>query len=178
METYEDFKNKVLKLDQHRKFKINHSFGVYDVYKALRKEKWQDVGRPLKEHEFYSIIREMNNLLAEEIERGYTVVFPSRMGQLELRKVPQNVIIKDGHLKIPYPIDWDKTLKLWYTDEEARKKKQFIYMEAPYVYKVKYSKRKADYENQSFYQFELNRNIKKSLKEHIKQGLDTLYEGY
>jgi hypothetical protein len=43
-----------------RYYKVNNSLGVYDAYKWIRKNKWFNIGRPLKEHEFYSIIRKVN----------------------------------------------------------------------------------------------------------------------
>ena len=69
-----------------KNFKVRGSFGIYDCYKAIRRHKWFDIGRPLKEKEFYSIIRGVNNLIAEEIANGETVTFPEKMGMLELRK--------------------------------------------------------------------------------------------
>ena len=47
-----------------RNYKITNSIGVYDLYKLIRKNHWYDIGRPLKEHEFYAIIRKVNSLLA------------------------------------------------------------------------------------------------------------------
>lgn len=175
---YEEFKKDTLKLKASRHTEIKNSFGVYDIYKALRKNRWQNIGQPLKEHTFYSIIRRVHKLLAEEISLGHMITFPCRMGSLELRKLQSRVSVKNGKLKIGYPVDWQKTLKLWFTDEEAMKAKRRVYIETPYIYKVKYNKRKANYNNQVFYQFTLNRALKKKLKDHLKQGLDTAYEGF
>jgi hypothetical protein len=69
-----------------REYKITNSIGVYDLYKKVRKNHWYDIGRPLKEHEFYTIIRSINKLLAENIVNGQIVVSPEQMGKLELRK--------------------------------------------------------------------------------------------
>lgn len=177
---FASFRNEVLKTGvKGRKAKVNNSVGVYTIYKLIRKNNWYDIGRPLKEHEFYSIIRGVNTLLAKEIGKGNTVRFPSKMGGLELRKEQRGVYLNNGKLHITYPVDWDKTLKLWYTDEEARKNKILIRMEESFVYRIKYCKHDADYNNKSFYEFDLNRSIKKALKENIKAGkADTVYEGH
>ena len=82
-----------------RNYKITNSWGVYDAYKAIRKNGWYDIGRPLKEHEFYAIIRRVNSLLAEEIIYGKPVVLPSQMGTIELRKYPKGVRFVNGKLK-------------------------------------------------------------------------------
>ena len=170
METNE-FRKKILKVDGPRKHKVNNSFGVYDVYKSLRKNKWCDLPRPVTEHEFYTIIRQVNNMLAENILNGEDVVFPHRMGRLELRKKEAYIGFKDGKLVTNLPIDWDKTLELWANDEEAYKERLLIKMEEKDIFKVHYSKKNALYENKSFYSFVINRDIKRGLKPKIKNRL-------
>lgn len=173
---FKDFRNQILKTKKKRNAKVRNSWGIYDAYKLLRKNGWLDVGRPLKEHEFYSIVREVNNLLAEEIGKGNTIHLPSRMGSLELRRFQPAAKFVNGKLRVTYPVDWDKTLRLWFTDEEARKNKTLVRMEESTVYRVKYCRYNANYENQSFYEFGLNAKIKHMLKENIKAGLvDTAY---
>lgn len=174
---FEEFRDTILKRSKSKKpFKVLNSWGVYDAYKLLRKNKWYSIGRPLKEKEFYSIIRGVNSLLAENIANGETVTFPARMGKLELRKFEKGVSIVDGKLKITYPIDWNRTIRLWFEDEEARSNKTLLRNENKFVYHVRYDKRKADYENKIFYEFILNSFIKKKLKENINNGItDTLW---
>lgn len=176
-QTFEDFRKEVLK--KRSNGKVRNSIGVYQAYKYIRKNKWYDIGRPLKEHEFYSIIRGVNDLLAEEIAKGRTVVLPCRMGSLELRKQKRGAVFKDGKLKVSYPIDWYKTLNLWYTDEEAKEQRVLVRDETGEVFHVKYNKFRANYENKAFYDFTLNRDIKRALKENIRKGIiDALYTEY
>lgn len=173
---YNEFTAKICKKRIKKLSKIRNSWGVYDAYKLIRKNKWYDIGRPVTEHEFYSIIRSVNNLLAEEVANGSTVTFPSRMGKLELRKFQKGVSLVDGKLKITYPINWEDTLKLWFEDEEAKKNKTLVRNECDFVYHVRYDKYDATYENKSFYQFTLNRFIKIKLKDKILKGeIDTLW---
>ena len=89
---------------------------------------------------------------------------------------PVYVKIVDGKLKIGYPINWDKTIKLWYKDEEARKNKTLLRYEPKYIYHIKYNKYHAMYENQVFYEFDVNRFIKRALVKSINNGkTDTLW---
>lgn len=179
VQTFQEFQEEILKKRTKGKFKIRRSFGVYDVYKLIRKNKWYDIGRPLKEHEFYAIIRGVNDLLAKELINGTIVTFPYRMGCLMLTRNKVGVGYKDGKLKVTYPINWKKTLELWYQDKEAKNNKTLIRDEVPEMFKVVYNKHKADYNNKNFYAFTLNRSIKKALKEGIVNGTtDTFYEGY
>ena len=175
-ESYTQFVEKIQRKRGPKTMKVTNSWGVYDALKYVRKNGWFDIGRPVIEHEFYGIVRGVNKLLAQEIVAGRPVTFPARMGKLELRKVPRGASIVDGKLKISYPPDWAETLKLWFEDEEAREKKVLIRDESPFLYKIKYDKYDATYENKSFYQFVLNKFIKQALKENIKNGkIDTVW---
>ena len=145
--TYEEFKSKVQHLNSSRKHKVTNSIGIYDAYKFLRKRKWVDIGRPLTEHEFYSIIRRVNDYLAESFLQGNDIKLPHRMGRIELRKYDAKIDIVDGKVKTNLPIDWDRTLKLWYEDEEAYKEKTLVKVEEKEIFKVYYNKQLADYNN-------------------------------
>lgn len=166
----DEFRREVLKVNGPRKHRVSNSFGVYDSYKWIRKNKWLDIGRPLTEHEFYSIVRKINDLLADELVRGNDVTFPHRMGRLEIRKLKPIIRIVDGRVETNLPIDWDRTLSLWNEDEESYKKRTLVKAEEKEVFKVYYNRMKCDFNNQSFYQFSVNRDIKKRLKQRIKEG--------
>jgi hypothetical protein len=91
---WKEFRISVCHLNEHRTHKVSGSLGVYDAYKYIRKNKWFDIGRPLTEHEFYSIIRRVNNYLAEELLKGHDISLPHRMGRLELRKYDAKIYLK------------------------------------------------------------------------------------
>lgn len=46
----DEFRRSVLKVNQPREHEVRNSYGVYDAYKYIRKNKWFDIGRPLTEH--------------------------------------------------------------------------------------------------------------------------------
>lgn len=168
--TYEEFKSKVQHLSESRKHKVTNSIGVYSAYKWIRKNRWLNIGRCLTEHEFYSIIRKVNDYLADSFLHGNDIKLPHRMGRIELRKYDVRVSLDGGKVKTNLPIDWDKTLKLWYEDEEAYKEKTLVKVEEKEIFKVYYNKQLADYNNQVFYEFNVNRELKKALKKNIKEG--------
>lgn len=167
---WEDFRREVLNLNGTRKHRVNNSLGVYNSYKWIRKHKWLNIGRPLTEHEFYSIIRKINNYLADELMRGNDITLPCNMGRLEIRKNTPKVSLENGRVKTDLPIDWDRTLKLWYEDQESFENKTLIKMEEKEIFKVYFNRLKCDFNNQSFYEFIINRDIKKRLKQKIKEG--------
>ena len=164
------FVNSIKKVNEHRTHKVNNSLGVYDSYKWIRKNKWLNIGRPLTEHEFYSIIRKVNDYLADSLLHGEDIKLPHRMGRIELRKYNARINFDGNKVKTNLPIDWDRTLKLWYEDDEAYKEKTLVKVEEKEIFKVYYNKQLADYNNQVFYGFNVNRELKKRLKQRIKKG--------
>lgn len=168
--TYEEFKSEVQHLSSPRKHKVTNSIGVYSAYKWIRKNKWLNIGRPLTEHEFYSIIRKVNDYLADSFLHGNDIKLPHRMGRIELRKYDVRVSFDGEKVKTNLPIDWDRTLKLWYEDEEAYENKTLVKVEEKEIFKVYYNRQLANYNNQSFYEFNVNRELKKRLKQRIKEG--------
>ena len=165
-----DFLNSIKKVNKPRVHKVNNSLGVYNCYKWIRKNKWLNIGRPLTEHEFYSIIRRVNNYLADSFLRGQDIKFPHKMGQLELRKYDVRFDIVNDKVKTNLPIDWNRTLKLWYEDEEAYKKRTLVKAEEKEIFRVYYNKQLADYQNMVFCEFKTNRDLKRRIKQRIKEG--------
>ena len=168
--TQNDFKNTIKKVQGKREHKVTGSIGVYDIYKIIRKNKWFNIGRPLKEHEFYSIIRSINNYLADNLVNGDDIVFPYGMGRLELRKVNITPKIINGKLIISKPIDWDRTLKLWYNNKEAKDKKLLIKSTPQYIFLIRYNKGNAEYINKSVFTFNISRTVKLLLKDNINKN--------
>lgn len=167
---YTEFKEQVQKINKSRIHKVTGSIGVYQAYKYIRKNKWFDIGRPLKEGEFYRIVRKINNYLAEELSRGKEIKLPHRLGTLEIRKRPTRMAIVNGKLVTSLPIDWDKTLQLWYEDKEAFDNKTLVRIETEEVFKVYYNKQSANYNNKSFYEFKPNRELKRRLSKYAREG--------
>lgn len=165
------FINTIRKLNESRNHKVKNSYGIYDGYKYYRRNKPKDAKYILTESQYFAITRRINNILAEELSNGNDITLPCSLGRLELRKFNARVELINNKIKTNLPIDWDKTLKLWYEDEEAFKNKTLIKMEEKEIFKIHYNRVKADYNNKSFYQFDVNRGIKKRLKINIKEGI-------
>lgn len=170
MEEYIEFINDIKKVYNSRNHKVTGSIGVYDIYKHIRKHSWYNIPRPLKESEFYKIIRRINSMLALELGKGKEINLPHRLGTLEIRKRPSRIAIVNGKVVTNLPIDWDATFKLWFTDEQAKKEKLLVRIENEDIFKVYYNKNKAEYTNKTFYDFKPNREIKRSLTRQARQG--------
>lgn len=171
MQSFTEFKKEIVPSRKNKLGKVRKSFGIYDVYKYMRKKGWYNIGRPLKEHEFYCVIRQINDLLAKELSLGNTVTFPSGMGKLELRKSRRGVSIINGKMVVSYPVDWVSTLHLWHKDPDAYSNKTLLRYNQNYTYKIKYNNRHYNFKNKSFYLFKLNSFIKKALSQNINKGI-------
>lgn len=166
----QEFLNKIKKVKESRHHKVNNSYGIYDGYKFYRKNKPKDSKYVLTESQYFAITRKVNEFLAEAIINKEDVVLPFELGRIEVRKNEANIKWDGRKVKANLSIDWDRTLKLWYEDEEAYKNKTLIKIEEKEIYKIYYNRNLAKYTNKSFYQFKFNRELKKRLKFNIKEG--------
>lgn len=165
----ESFKNRVRKVSGKRHYRITNSYGVYDGFKYYRKNRPEQPEYRINESQYFAIIRGINKLLAESFVRGNIINFPHKMGKLELRKYEAKITFDGKKIKTNLPVDWESTLKLWYEDEESHQNKTLIKREEKEIYKICYDKRSANFNNKSFYQFIVNRDLKKAVKHGIKE---------
>lgn len=166
----QEFRSSIRRVNDKRNHKVKGSWGVYDAFKWYRKNKPKDRKFVLTESQYYTIIRRINEALREELLKDGDLLFPCRMGRLEIRKHPA-VITSDGKkIKTNLPIDWNATLKLWYEDEDCLKEKTLVRINVPELFRVHYNKAKANYDNKSFYQFSTNRELKRMLRDAIKNN--------
>ncbi|MCF0115607.1 MAG: hypothetical protein HUJ56_09650 [Erysipelotrichaceae bacterium] len=167
---FNEFKNEIISLNSPRKSKVTNSLGVYDIYKLIRKNKWEGIGQPVTEHNFYSIIRKVNEHLAEELAQGRDISFPGGLGKLEIRKYPVRLAIENNRLQTNLPIDWEETLRLWHSDKDSLNKRTLVHREGKELFRIYYNKSGAYYINRSFYKFRANRDIRKKLSKNILEG--------
>lgn len=179
MEGLEEFKRRVRRVNMPRKIKITGSLGIYDGYKYYRKTKPKEKKYVLTESQYFAITRKINDILAEEIANGNDIKLPCRMGTIEIRKNDRKVIVgSDGKVYNNLPIDWNKTLELWYEDEEAYKNKTLVKMEEKEIFKIYFNRESATFRNKNYYEFTFNKDLKIRLKQKIKEGvIDAPYFG-
>jgi hypothetical protein len=172
--TYDEFRISVLKASQKKHhFKITNSYWTKDAYRWCITNKLID--KSISEKNFREIINTLNQSLQDRLLKGFEVRLPERMGSIEVRKYKTNIRFENGRLVTNLSVDWDKTLRLWYEDEEAYAKKTLIRCETKERFVFVYSKRKAKYKNKVFYEFTPTRSMRLKLKEKInKQGFEAL----
>lgn len=182
METLQEFKrNKKVTVGCKYPKKIKGCYGIYDYYcyyDHLRHVKHPgEKSYNLLWNQHSEIIKAMHKLMREELLDTGTVDLPYGLGSLVMYKKENNApyFKKDGKLRIPYIVNWDATLELWYNDEEAHANKTRIYYEIKDMYRVFYSKKDSRFKNQSYYKFRLNRAFKTEL---IKRAKDNKLDNF
>lgn len=166
-----DFMNFIKRANAPRIHKVRGSYGVYDGFKFYRKIRPKEHKYVLTESQYFSIIRKVNKLLGESLINGEDVTLPYRLGSIEIRKYGAKITIDSKGVRTNLPIDWDKTLKLWYEDQEAFENRTLIKVEEEEIFKIYYNKELANYNNKSFYEFKFNKDLKIRLKQKIKEGV-------
>lgn len=145
-------------------YKLTHCYGARDAWKWVRRNKWAALnGNKCSETLYGDIISTINQKLAEKLLEGHRIDFPYNMGTLELTATEPDVYLKDGKMTNTYRIDWKKTLNYWYEDSKAREERKHIKRIQKYIYHIHYSKAKASYRNQKYYDLRLNRSLIRAL---------------
>jgi hypothetical protein len=174
-----EFRKKVVKAEEKKHhFKVTNSNGTKEAWRWIKKHKWLDIGQPITEYQLGQIIKAINNTLRDQLLDGKDVSFPNRMGRLEIRKFKAKVECKEGKVVTTLPVDWKRTIDLWWEDDESRESKTLVRFEGLERFAIYYNKKYANFVNKSFYRFIPIRALKRELKEKIiNEGFDALLLG-
>ena len=135
------------------KYAVTNSYGVYDYFKYYRHNRPRDKSYyKMNEYQYYKLIRTVNEYLVDLLFKNARVELPNRLGELVIMNNEPRVYFKDGKLKTNRPINWDATIRLWFEDPEAEKKKTLIRWESDRILGIFYKKNNAIYQNKTFYE--------------------------
>lgn len=169
--TYEEFRKNTLKTNTKKVFKVRNSYTMKSIWRWLRKNKWADLRQPITELQLGTIVKRINQYYQDRILEGHTVRFPHHMGELYLKKSILKPFFKNDKLVVPNAVDWKATLKEWYDDSTMKDSGKVVRYDTKDRYSVKYSKKKAAYNNMLFFRFVTSRTLKAKLREKIDKGL-------
>lgn len=174
-----EFRKKVIKAEEEKRhFKITNSNGTKEAWRWIKKNKWLNIGQPITELELGTIVKAINLTLQDQLLNGKDIIFPNKMGRLEIRKFKAKVEYKDNKLVTNLPVDWKRTIELWWEDKESRELKTLVRYEANDRFAIYFNKEFANFINKSFYKFIPVRTLKRKLKDKIiNGGFDALLLG-
>lgn len=166
-----EFRKKVVKAEEKKHhFKVTNSNGTKEAWRWIKKNKWLNIGQPITELELGTIVKTINLALQDQLLNGKDILLPNRMGRIEIRKFKAKLEYKDGKVITNLPVDWKRTLDLWWEDEECHKAKTLIRYEDTERFAIYYNKGLANFNNKSFYRFIPTRTLKRKLKKQITNG--------
>lgn len=157
-------------VQEKKQHEVTNSNGTKEAWRWFKKNKWLDSPEAVTEKQFGLIIKAINNTLQDQLFEGKDVLFPKRMGRVEIRKYLAKVECKDDKVITTLPIDWKRTKELWEEDEGAKEAKTLIRFEGLERFTFYYNKEYANYKNKRFYKFIPIRPLKKRLRDRIMNG--------
>ena len=152
----------IKKVKQKRHYKITNSILLRTIFQHIRRNKFYGK-TPVTDSQFYAIIRQVNDKIAEQLCKGYIIKFPKNMGHIEAFKYETTVKLQDGKVKTDRPVNWGETLKLWIEDKESYNNKILIRQNFKNMIKLYWNKNKCKCRNLMYFNFVFNRELKKKI---------------
>lgn len=171
--------------------KIRNSWGAYDYFKYHKHNRPKDRSYyKITEGQFYKLLRAVNEYMLEVLIKEQHIDLPNRLGSFTVISYRPEVKIVDGKLKTSLPVDWMKTLRLWYEDREAEKKKILVRKEYDSMRVIRYQ-RCYSFKGAAYYEFCFHRKAKTTVLQGTEErnssseffvnptfdSLKTLYNG-
>lgn len=161
------FKNDIKKVSGNRKHKVTNSYGMKDAFIYYKKTRPKDKQYVLTDSQYRTLVKKVNILLSNILLEYGELKLPLDMGYLKVYKKENKPRLKDNKVVYNAPIDWNKTLELWATDNEARVSKTLVKVTPGDLYSIKYKHRYCKFKNKEYYLFKVHRSIKLKLKDKI-----------
>lgn len=166
---FEEFRKELLKVSVHEKNYRIPSNGI-TTKKAFRTlSKTNKYVKQVDEYTYSQIVRKVIEYMMEDFLTTGRVDIPY-LGSVMLTGQESGCFLKEKHkgvFKSNKLVDWKSTHKLWFEDEECRKKKVLVRFDIPYIYRVLFFKR--DFKNKTLFSFLTNRELKRKIYKYIKE---------
>lgn len=170
-QTFEDYLKEAKNVNSNRKHKITGSQNTISGFHYYRKIRPQEKEFVLKDKEYLSIIREMNNLVVDYLVENKSIRLPAGFGKLEIIKTETKSWIDDtGKFISSKKIDMNSTFKLWYEDEESRLNKTLVRHDDEFIFRIKYPQNGRMYKYNGYFSIRFNRQLRHKLMLSIKTG--------
>ena len=112
-QAFKDYLKEVQNVHGSRRHKISGSQNTISGFSYYRKIRPKEKEFVLKDKEYLSIIREMNNLIADYLVKNKSIRLPAGFGKLEVVKYEtKSWIDEDGRFISTKKIDMNSTLRL------------------------------------------------------------------
>jgi len=162
------------------KEKIKSDINTPEQYKYYIKQNCENKDSLfyLSKKEYTDFLKEFFNEYVDEMLFSNTEMkLPFHTGMISVRKYEQKVKVVDGKIVSNLPINWNATLKLWDSDEEAKTSKKLVKFinKDRLIYKYAFFKSYAKFKNKYFYWFKPTRTNKIKLANAIRNNKIEVY---
>ena len=169
--SFEDYAKEVQNVHGKRKHKITGSQNTISGFSYYRKIRPKEKEFVLRDKEYLSIIREMNNLVADYLIENKSIRLPAGFGKLEVVKYEtKSWIDESGKFISTKKVDMNSTIILWYEDEESRINKTLVRYDDEFVFRFNYPQHGRMYKYNGYYSIKFNRQLQQKLKLAIQAG--------
>jgi nucleoid DNA-binding protein len=170
-QTFEEYLKETKNVNSNRTHRITGSQNTISGFHYYRKIRPQEKEFVLKDKEYLSIIREMNNLVVDYLVENKSIRLPTGFGKLEIIKTETKSWIDDtGKFISSKKIDMNSTFKLWYEDEESRLNKTLVRHDDEFIFRIKYPQNGRMYKYNGYFSIRFNRQLRHKLMLAIKTG--------
>lgn len=162
-----EFGDNIRKIRGHRTPSCTGAYSVQDIYWKLKTQKL--IGdTDLKT--FRKIVRTMGKNIAQLVMDGYVVSLPVQMGSIMISERKRKTKFVNGQVFTDQRIDWNKTVKLWEDDEEARKDKIVVRYTEDKKYTFVHNIGDAKFKNKYFFRLRFNTQMMRKTYGYAKQN--------
>lgn len=167
--SFEEFSKKIRRVNAKRDITITNSYIVYDSWNHYRSVRPKSNKYSISYKRYSDFIYEVNKRTAEKMLTGNRIKLFDYAGSIHIETIePLAPYIEEkGYLVVNRPIDWKKTMELWYNDKESYDNKIKVYVESETHYRFVYRLTSKFLKNLEYYMFLFNRTLKKELMERI-----------
>lgn len=170
-QSFDEYLKIAKNVNSNRKHKITGSQNTISGFHYYRKIRPKESEFVLKDKEYLSIIREMNNLVSDYLIENKSIRLPSGFGKIEIVKYEtKSWIDESGKFVSSKRVNMNETFKLWYEDEESRNNKTLIRYDDDFIFRIKYPQIGRIYKYNSYFSIRFNRKLRYKLMLAIKSG--------
>lgn len=161
-----EFIDDIKKVREKRTPSCTGTLKVQTIYRILKRDKKVNVDYKT----FHQIIRTMGKNLSKMIMDGEIVKLPLQMGHFAVIQEKTFVKFKDGKVYHNHKIDWNSTIRLWESDDEAKRNKQLVYFTTDKLLFIKYYRRLAKFKNKYFFEVRATSAIKRNIHKYADEN--------
>lgn len=158
--------------------KIGKKKGSMDLYRHyVNTDKTKDGSFNIPYKLWSAILKDWSEFFFEELFNTGEFNLPFACGSFYVIKRSYKPKMINGELIYNAPVDWGRTMKLWYRDPEAKKNKVLVKIEpcTKYLIRFKMARKRQSSPNKFYYSGVVSRSFKKKINQMAEEGREPAF---